>query len=517
MDNYDQPTATEDELNNEFLEIMNNVLFTQKLSGRNLEQFRDIPTITAMIGELESLQEKTTNFTGLDNRIFRQKDFLTSAIRAIQEGTFFASLNDVWEIPEAETPFDTDDVNVAMFDRSENVTRGKREDKTGFDDRYATTAGVDISTYTPKSASSRTKEVNEIDVFGCANPDSHSAHLMPYSPVCATIWFTFVAWVLSSATILNDMGTDEDKWKYMQCCIHGFTKRTDSATKGAKSTTVGIKHFPSNRIQLENHKIYLDDNPCVYFIPILTAHDVKTWKGGGYDAIVLAMDWDVRPAHVAFNKIGAHNGKLRFATRDECEIARSLLEQMILCLCKSLKNSFPIKFLEMQLQKSSIRSDILNQLNELLSRSAIPVPESKYWDSTFINVRKVSFSPYDDSIDDDESIIALGCESKATDQESRKRPASDSTDGATNVEPERKHPAPDPALLGAKATCNWLKLIHHPYLPGCSDSNSSDSGNDFVATISEEAARRGWGTNICKVIVLSPSDTGDESLSDLEK
>ena len=80
-------------------------------------------------------------------------------------------------------------------------------------------------------------------------------------------------------------------------------------------------------------------------------------------------------------------------------------------------------------------------------------------------------------------------------------------------------PVPDPVLLLAKATSNWLKLQNLVVLPGCSNDNStSDShvGCIYCAEAATLGSSTGTGTHKklrVDEISFVPRDTFDESLS----
>jgi hypothetical protein len=108
-------------------------------------------------------------------------------------------------------------------------------------------------------------------------------------------------------------------------------------------SNVGIKHFQSNRILLRDQGQSFDPNHRVLIIPIMELNGVKALCGEMYDAIVLVSD-ESNDGHEIYQRIEAGSGTLRFATEDECKIARALLESMILCVCKSFQETFEIYF-----------------------------------------------------------------------------------------------------------------------------------------------------------------------------
>jgi hypothetical protein len=397
------------------------------------------------------------------------------------------------------------------------------------------------------SARSRSKTNSDasesmLDIFGAYESEPESAHLMPYAPDCASLWFHFVPWVLcrmtdiqaireshSSTTIATTTGTsivdvgtsmdecesaahtssDEtvintgastgagtpdpievDLWTYYQKCIHGF-KRTSKRENG-----VGIKHFLTNRIYLTNQALYLDKRHCLLIVPILNVDHVKNWNGSGYSAIVLAggyTDTNNRniSAATVYQNIRAFDGDVCFANEQECRTACTLLEYMILCVCKSSKYTFTEQFYTLHedakklYTKKSRKPPIYMKQNQ----TTVPVPKRKRWNHQ-IRVRKITFS----------------------------------TVGHVNDNPA----APDPVLLLGKATSNWLKRQQLLLLSGCgsddddNDNSDGSSSSDFVASFTEEMAVRGWTAEMFEpsyiddvvVVGCSSGNIDDEILSD---
>ena len=270
---------------------------------------------------------------------------------------------------------------------------------------------------------------------------------------------------------------------------NGNENRRLSSQKRRRIDHVGIKHLSSNRILLAYQKLYLDSYHCVLIIPIMDTEEVKNWKGEGYNAIVLASkfkrkenDAAYSPANEVYKHIEASSGPLLFATKSECDQACQLLVNMILCVCKSFKETFPIEFLRSQkLKKEKELLQAFHSLNLEEGQDVplvVPVPKRKDQPDDVLNVRKIQFS--------------------------------DCTDF---------NPAPDPALLLGKSTSNWLKLHHLVLLPGCSDDDSISDSSNYTVSFSVEAAARGWTTENYKKprvdeISFVPGDTLDESLSD---
>jgi hypothetical protein len=296
----------------------------------------------------------------------------------------------------------------------------------------------------------------KVDIFGVGNKaHAESAHLLPHSSRCASFWFPVVPWVLCTAS--NSL-----TWDFLQQCIHGVIEtKPEASNKSVESSSklsdVGIKHFSTNRIRLTAQKTYFDDSPCVIIVPILTVKEVKNWKGGAYDAIVLAGNWDSIPAAMVYSAIGTAAGMTAksLANQKQCEIARKSLVEMILCVCNAAYNGSGLYSSNLQTrQKIKEWEDAINMLaaKRPVTRSSglmAPVPVSEGWNGT-PKVRKISFLAHNNAA----------------------------------------RRAPDPVLLLAKAASNWLKRKKMNILPAY--GNSSDDTSDDVISFSEEAKIRGW-------------------------
>ena len=490
-------------LSQKFNAVMNGMVIEKDLSVTEVQQFRNIDNIVHTLSQLKELLDEAKKFPNLEKFVFA-KSYLDDACRALQNGSFFTSIDALW-IKES---ISFEEVDVTVFSRSHNVTRGvlnKTDGNIDIDDRYENTAtGAAGSTYSAATTSTRSRPSFKVDIFGVDSSYSELAHLMPHSSECAATWFAFVPWVLNTPCTFDN---NDSKWKYMSKCIHGFkNKKQDGANTRANTVdNVGLKHFPSNRIRLKCQKNIFDNDPCLLIVPIMTVQQVKSWNGEGYEAIVLAGNWESRTqAPKVYKMIEADSGTLLFATIAECDMACILLRQMVLCVCKSLKSTFSHDVLSERL-KDFRDNSIIQQLSLLQSCSMIdvPVPLVSNCSNAHITVRKISFSNYDESLQN----------------MSRGGGGSDKEEAEVTVQDEAsvKHPAPDPALLCGKATCNWLKRMKTPFLAGCDDNSTSDS-SDYIATYEEEAAQRGWSTTFGtgKEVVLHPSETFDESLSDDE-
>ena len=200
----------------------------------------------------------------------------------------------------------------------------------------------------------------------------------------------------------------------------------------------------------------------------MTMDEVKDWNGSNYTAIVLACDYvndNDRQSESAqvYQEISAFRGNIEFADAEDCNKACALLEAMVLCVCKSSRDTFTQEFhkreplLKFFLKTSDESPKYIKRDGRI---SHVCVPRSKQWNSTN-RVRKITFS--------DSNAV-------------------------------NNNPAPDPVLLLGKAASNWLKRQELNILPGCdgSDDDHSDcsctSSDDTTAPLRDEmdVRKRSW-------------------------
>jgi hypothetical protein len=334
-------------------------------------------------------------------------------------------------------------------------------------------------------SSSRPKPTDPgVDIFGVYSHAIYSAHLLPNDLVCASYWFPVVPFVLSA-------GQAKLSWDFMQTCIHGSLNETDhlpvvggsdESSTPRKLPDVGIKHFPTNRIRFISQETYFDKFPCVIIVPIMTLEEVTSWRGGKYEAIVLAGDLkndDVKIlASEAYMCIHAGRGVRWddsancFANKDECNRACHLLEQLILCVCKEFNGAVDLHE-NLKGKKTNEEIERFDEWKSNFPIRTVPVPVSNDWNDDTMKVRKFSFAD-------------------------------------SNVE---ENPAPDPVLLLAKAASNWLKRHEIEILPGCGDDDSSTSYGEEESW--SHTAKRPC-TGIVEVNINLSRDDVEEPLSDDE-
>jgi hypothetical protein len=272
---------------------------------------------------------------------------------------------------------------------------------------------------------------------------------------------------------------------------------------GKRLDRVGIKHFRTNRIRLENQANYLDTDPCVVIVPILSDDEVANWNGAGYSAIVLAGA-GVQPtsgrnkikASYVYKMIGASEGGQYgdyLATSNDVNVATELLQLAVLSIAKSCRTMYKNgeENLKMEVAEKKSTQTAYNDITKR-NNPSIPVPVLiNRRGPPLMKIRKVTFS------------------------------------ALTRLETSPCHFAPNPALLLAKAASNWLKRQKVELLPGCdlNGGNVLDDEIDCFDTISyrREATIIGCAgvcdkipTEIlCNEDPVTISDKDNDSLSDV--
>jgi multidrug efflux pump subunit AcrA (membrane-fusion protein) len=372
-------------------------------------------------------------------------------------GRYFSSLDNVWTstlTKFAETP-------VTLFDRPDSVIDELcNKDMT----YYKTTINVtdDMEAVEERSLlqcinSASYRGTHCFDIFGRENCAAHYAHLMPASTNDANKWHLIVPGVLSSKA----RGMDDK----MSMFINGFRQLSKPGDEKLNRTPIsGIKHFPTNKIRLENHDTYFDSIHCVLIVPILSVQEIKEWDGCGYDAIVLAADIsDRQKAASVYIGIGAASeadaerpDSEILATDADVDKCRESLEQLIHVLAKSVVDH-PIIDVELPPDNDDAGNDKRSPIdgNDTLKtltdeQSCVPTPRNVSPSLDRQRVRKIRFVGNGKKQGNDENLPF----------------------------------APDPMLLLAKAASNWLRSHNLHILPvtvavseTCSEATSMCSYN----------------------------------------
>ena len=354
----------------------------------------------------EQLQETKQQLQEKDEQLQETNEELQETKQQLQitNGSFFLSLQQVWETAKSKEWMDWDKTKL---NRSSDSSDGYVVEP-GY---LATTKCAEEDTFdvadSVKSSGSKSTTNEKIDIFGVPRSWSQSAHLVPNSKPCSTWWFPIVPWVFDISKKLETIVEADQKWKYLQKCIHGSMKinddgetkenASDSNTNGSagqenvatanakgkgkaktKSNTrrenfTGIKNLETNRIQLAEQKIFYDDTPGLVIIPILDVNDLTSWNGRDYYAIVLAAKTDKEEAATIYEFSGActkNPNEESLATAAELEKATNLMKECIFCTVKSLHDDLSTfrTFLEGNDHYKSVRKALKKCRMELLTR-----------------------------------------------------------------------------------------------------------------------------------------------------
>ena len=123
--------------------------------------------------------EDSARFTNFERRIGQHRFLLVAALLAITNGTFFSSLDDVWDVELVN--FNTGDVNVNIFERGHDVkiSTDIEKNKSILDTQYQATAEGAKSVLKYADRSVARTNTGDPNIFGVDNSSAESAHLMP--------------------------------------------------------------------------------------------------------------------------------------------------------------------------------------------------------------------------------------------------------------------------------------------------------------------------------------------------
>jgi hypothetical protein len=248
---------------------------------------------------------------------------------------------------------------IARAEKGPKNLRHVGRDKDKYDPYGATADCLSKKEYSAKSvgtaarsslSSAHSRELWPLTIFGKKDFGAQIAHLMPAGPTHADTWWFVVPLLLGGwYPPTNEIW---ESWPVLQKAIHGAARpQTDQQNnqgkdqgdvdageeqQGKRTKHSGIKHMVTNKARIPGQAVYLDQNPCLLIVPIMTKDQVKKWDGSGYEAIVLVDRYEKKVMHqeipvvYELDEVVMNTGmdeKSDFlANEAEIETARELLE-----------------------------------------------------------------------------------------------------------------------------------------------------------------------------------------------
>jgi hypothetical protein len=526
-----------------------------------------IAIIEEVVRKLIRFRDKLDN-GDFQNDVKHKIDFIRDVHDAIINGTYFSSMEDVWESREESF----DEINFSdLFDRP---YAQHHSNKPQFDKNYQETIkGAINSLNDVADDSSRTPRREQWDIFGVDNKRADSAHLMPYSELCASLWYPLVHWVLCSwdeikntidindevVTAETDLTTtvvtakrlriDKDssrisvsdvdnkaersRWNYLQRCIHGFQPSTKLNNDGSvavnqdddinhETQSVSSAQPSENQLTTSSKRQNYVGIKNLRTNQIYLAHS-KAYLNDCHCVFIVPI--------MSHEEVKNWNGSgydaivlVRYTTalgRGE-DVNNSKKKALVATVYRHIEaDAGHISFAtneECQMACALFKTFILG-----ICRSSRDGITNKFLESHLTDLYKKASTLKDPAATyikgDQNNCPVPMCKESSTTCHVRKITFSDSN--KTN-----KNPAPDPVLLLGKATSNWLKCHQMVVLPAYdSDDDSSCTGSSDsydVVSFAKEMAIRGWSSDTLErspidniVEVECPlGETLDESLSD---
>jgi hypothetical protein len=315
-------------------------------------------------------------------------------LQELANGTFYSRLNEVWHFRSVV-------FTHAHFYALNRIRCPKVYRKTFHAAKVVTNVAVDQSSLSTSMDTGERNVVWPTDVFGRKNLSAHIAHLIPAASADAAVYDDVAFWALglTPERVLERRPrfrfglwfSQKKLWEAKQKAIHGARKR-----RGRKRIShTGLKHCQSNKIRLHSQREFLNNSPCVVIVPIMSQRQMKNWNGEGYEAIVMAEEWEDRPIKIVCQGIQMVDDSEAVATPEEIETARLLLETVLCGLAYSLVHRRR-RFLKGE------SLDRFNRYREILVNSGVKVPSERAetrgehvlrvfgrWHLVLSNVRKV--------------------------------------------------------------------------------------------------------------------------------
>jgi hypothetical protein len=275
------------------------------------------------------------------------------------------------------------------------------------------------------------------DILGRPYRGSHMTHLIPVCYARASAYSDVVRCVL---------GLGDEARNDIQQAIHGTQRRTP---RGAHIPCTGAKHSPLNLAHIFGQGTFFEEEPCVIIVPIMTLEQMKAWNLEGYEAIVLAGDFETATAADAYTSMRMNQVEtLTLATQGEIEQSCESLKRAVQGLAYSL--AYRSTQRREDLLEPAMRHQLESFRTNLQRAGSVIVPKAASEDYSNLRVGKVSFQAHSPEA------------------------------GAVLT-----HPAPDPLLLVIKSAINWSRLNGQQLLVTGEGSEEDEEMEDPMEEIEE--------------------------------
>ena len=368
-------------------------------------------------------------------------------LRRLLNGTYYAQIQEVWQ----PKPVEFSEQHCSILKREQCPDFHLRN--RGFRITYETTleaakdCNLSIAASKSRSRSSHTSTSDKqltwpVNIFG--NGIGQISHLLPAASSKAALYDDVVTWVFAL-----EQTNERDDWdKLKQKLIHGSRpKKREENERVQKTRHTGLKHCVANKIRLQSQQDFYDNVPCVLIVPVMSLDDAKQWKGGSYEAVVMAGEHpngETNRTKISdiCSAIDMHDLPALEASVADVNAAGGLLGSVIQGLAYSLRCKNAAKLpenadtfwgtaRELLIELQSRFSAFLAEHSQMVfvPKQISRLPEGKI-------VRKVAFAAHEE---------------------------------------ESGHPAPDPLLLTVKAAVNWSARHDFPLLAAGGDQDDVDS------------------------------------------
>jgi hypothetical protein len=353
-------------------------------------------------------------------------DKLSDGAHKRTDGVFYASVGQLWQGNEEEfNEFDLaalrrQSLHVFYHKSAEATKQTNDADLIPAEDpdRSEFSPGSSMDSWESESAveKKRKRLLERIAIDGRErNSADNIAHLLPHATSCARLYAPLV-----EAVVGLDLSQEPPARKKLkrQILVHGLYTLNDKTNKYERARATGVKHCRTNMARVIAQRKYLDFNPSLIMIPIMTLQQVLDYDGGRYSVLVIAATPSVYEETVLTKRYD-------LCTNDDIKLATSTLASFVKGVAFSLANE-------------TDDADIV-RLKVPRERRAIQLTKETLEDAGKVRIPEI-----------------LGGSKKL-------RVAKLHFDLAA----EDTHQECDPFLLYVKATVVWSSLQGQKLLPGC--------------------------------------------------
>ena len=222
-------------------------------------------------------------------------DKLSGGPEKRSDGLFYALEAQIWQGTEAEYsesdyralrrqslhPYYTKSVEATQQDNDNKLIPAESADRSEYDSGSSMNSRASDSV----TAMKRKRRLETIAIDGRERDSADIAHLLPHATSCSRLYAPLI-----EGAVGVDFGMEPPARKKLkrQILLHGLYAQNDENNNLHRVPGTGAKHCRTNMARVVAQRKYLDSNPSILILPIMTLKQVLEYERGRYSVLVVA-------------------------------------------------------------------------------------------------------------------------------------------------------------------------------------------------------------------------------------